>query len=69
MKNFVVYDNDGNILRWGISAVNNIEPQAMPGEKVVAVNRLENKFDLINKVSNPTRLSPTVVKKVIGSKN
>lgn len=63
MKRFVVYDNAGDIIRFGISAVDDIQKQAGEGEKVMVVDELKNDFDLDNKVANPTSESPTIVKK------
>lgn len=63
MKKFVVFDNTGDIIRYGISAVDDIQKQTRGNEKAVAVDRLERNFDLDNRVENPKGSSPKVVKK------
>lgn len=63
MRKYIVYDDNGIILRWGVCSTKNLFAQAQSGEHVMETNELKREFDLNNKVANPTGLSPTIVKK------
>jgi len=64
MKKYVVYDDTGKIIRYGVCANIDLKSSATkPGEKVMVVDELKDNFDLDNKVADPQGLSPTIIKK------
>jgi hypothetical protein len=52
---FVVFDKNGNILRYGIAPKRDMVAQARTGESVMEVKRLERGMDLTHKVVKGTK--------------
>jgi hypothetical protein len=50
MRKYIIYDNTGKILRWGVCSNNSISHQAGVGEHIKIVSNLTNKFDITHKV-------------------
>ena len=63
MKLYVVYDGDGNILRYGRSSDRTFEDEKKSGLKILELPGKIPGMDLTHKVANPQGLLPTVVKK------
>lgn len=61
MPKYVVYDATGKILRWGVCADFDVENSTdIPGEKVMVVDTLRNKFDLEHKVIKEEGKPPVI---------
>lgn len=50
MKRYVVYDDTGNILKWGLSANIDVKLQAGSGKFVKVVAEVWNKLDITHKI-------------------
>ena len=70
MKKYVVYDDDGNILRWGVTVTRNFEAKAKalpPSQHLMKVEQLSNKLDIEKRITvvsgkpviKPKQISPT----------
>lgn len=55
MKKYAVYDNKGNILRWGTCPTIDLGIQAKDGESVVEIGTLERELDITHKVNLTTK--------------